>query len=182
MAWWAPIASAVGSNILGGLLGGDDDDEGGNVMPQQMQLPGFQQLQTTGWGGMGPTPTPQTFTQEGMPSWMQAGPGMTYGQQGPTNWFAAPWWGMSAANPEQALTQEDLMYQPPPPPSPAPSQVLELAKAFGRGWDGPKPLNMYYARALQPDATDAELLAEHEQNTWRNWRRSRKQAGPTEFF
>ena len=35
--------------------------------------------------------------------------------------FAAPWWGMSAANPQQALTAQDLMYQQPVQ-APAPPQ------------------------------------------------------------
>ena len=66
------------------------------------------QLQTEGWEGMGPTPVPNPFTQQGQPTWMQGA-------------WSAPWWGMSAVNPQQALTQQDLMYQQPPqPPQPPP--------------------------------------------------------------
>lgn len=53
------------------------------------------QLQTTGFGGMGFTPTPQSYTAESKPAWMQGAWNM-------------PQWGMSAANPQQALTQEML--------------------------------------------------------------------------
>jgi hypothetical protein len=72
--------------------------------------PGNQgQLQTTGWEGMGPTPVPNPFTQQGQPSWAQGA-------------FAAPWWGMSAANPAQPLTEQDLVYQQPPQEASAPPQ------------------------------------------------------------
>ncbi len=66
-------------------------------------------LQTSGYGGMGYTPVLQTFTPAGRPSWMQGD-------------FAAPWWGMSAANPQQRLTQADLQPPPQPPPQLAAAQ------------------------------------------------------------
>lgn len=94
----------------GGKGGGGGGSSKSNYTPPPEQV----QLQTTGWGGMGPTQVPQTFTQQGMPQWMRPGnqaqqPGTVPGQQ--TNWFGVPWWGMSAANPGQALSQQDLMYQ-----------------------------------------------------------------------
>ena len=67
------------------------------------------QPQTQEWGGMGPTPVPNPFTPQGQPEWMQGA-------------WSAPWWGMSAANPQQALTQQDLMYQEPQAPPVAPAQ------------------------------------------------------------
>lgn len=100
-----------------------------------------QDIRTTGWGGMGPTATPQTFTQQGMPTWMQQGNQMQQPgyQQGQPNWFAAPWWGMSAANPGQALTQQDLMYQQPQA-APQPAQQAQVPTAQGKGqpigWKG----------------------------------------------
>lgn len=60
------------------------------------------QLQTTGYGGMGNTPVPQTYTAEAKPAWMQGA-------------WDMPAWGQSAANPQQALTQEMLQPQAQPP-------------------------------------------------------------------
>lgn len=99
--------------MKGGGGGGGDDQ------PQEMYIPppAPVELPTTGWGGMGPTPTPQTFTQQATPSWMgpspQGQPGMVPGQQ--QNWFAAPWWGTNAVTGE-ALGQDYLQVQPPPAP------------------------------------------------------------------
>ena len=88
------------------------------------------QLQTEGYGGMGYTQVPQTFTPEAAPSWMQGGtmdlagqgyqgmPSMEqYGMNGKAspNWYQMPSWGKDAVTGE-ALTQEQLQpaaYQPP---------------------------------------------------------------------
>ena len=48
--------------------------------------------------GMGYTPVQNPFTAQGKPPWMQG-------------WFDMPTWGMSAADPTRALTQQDLMAQ-----------------------------------------------------------------------
>ena len=63
------------------------------------------------WRGvMGPTPTPNTFTAQGKPPWMQG-------------WFDMPTWRTMAADPSRMLTQQDLMVgrtDLPPPSAPAP--------------------------------------------------------------
>lgn len=93
---------------------------GGSKQPAPQYEPVEEaELRTTGYRGMGPTATPQTFTQQGMPPWMQLG-NMGFGAvPGQQNWFAAPWWGRNAATGGQ-LSASDLMYQAPPAPAAAP--------------------------------------------------------------
>ena len=97
-------------------------------------------LQTEGYGGMGYTQVPQTFTPEAAPSWMQGGtmdlagqgyqgmPSMEqYGAGGKAspNWYQMPSWGTGAATGEP-MTQEQLQpkaYEPPPPPEEAAAPV-----------------------------------------------------------
>ena len=111
------------------------------------------QLQTEGYGGMGYTQVPQTFTPEAAPSWMKGGtmdlaaqgyqgmPSMEqYGMGGKAspNWYQMPSWGKDAVTGE-ALTQEQLQpkaYEPPPPPEAAPQQQAAAPQASPRtSWE-----------------------------------------------
>jgi len=97
---------------------------------------------TSGYGGVGYTAVPQTYTREGMPSWMQGQQmslgaqgygGMSGASKGAPNWFQMPQWGTDAAT-GQALTQEQLQptpYEPPPQPVPqqAPQQTQPAPQA-----------------------------------------------------
>lgn len=102
---------------------GGGDKGGDEAQPQKLEPVPQAQLQTTGWAGTGPTQVPQTFHMGAIPSWMDANranqqPGHVPGSP---NWFGADWWGRSASNPAQMLTNEDLMYQQPVAP-PAPTR------------------------------------------------------------
>lgn len=142
---WPALLGTVGSALLGSVLSKDGGGNSNNgMLPQQVFIepPEPFELDTTSWGGMGPTATPQTFTQDAKPPWMQEGNfgvGATPGQS--QNWFASPWWGMSASDPTQALTQEDLMYQAPAAPAapaeeaaPAPAQAAQNVQAGYLPW------------------------------------------------
>lgn len=90
----------------------------GGSAPELKPVPQTQ-LQTTGYGGMGYTPTPQTYTPEAKPGWM-------------TGAWDMPTWGMDAVT-GQPLTQQQLMapaYQQPTqmmqPQTPAPQQQPQM--------------------------------------------------------
>jgi hypothetical protein len=68
---------------------------GGSSGPDSITPVPQTNLQTTGWGGMGYTATPQTYTQEAKPSWMQGA-------------WDMPTWGYSASDPGHQLTQAEL--------------------------------------------------------------------------
>ena len=126
------------------------------------------QLQTEGYGGMGYTQVPQTFTPEAAPSWMKGGtldlaaqgyqgmPSMEqYGLGGKAspNWYQMPSWGKDAVTGEP-LTQEQLQpkaYEPPPapPPPPAASNTNYTPQRAGSNW-----MDQYKAGAMsREDAT-----------------------------
>ena len=95
--------------------------------------------------GLGYQQVPNPYTADGKPAWMQGH-------------FANPSWGMSAANPSQALTQADFGPQPPPPQAQAPQQQgfgmspdLMAAMLFG-GAPGGTPMGDAQARALMSQA------------------------------
>lgn len=58
-----------------------------------------QNLKTQGYGGQGPTSTPNPYTQESQPEWMNG-------------YYTMPSWGTDAVT-GQPLTQENLQYQYP---------------------------------------------------------------------
>lgn len=119
-------------------MGGGGGGKQQYVPPAQMKpVPQFE-FPTGQWGGVGPTPVENPFTQQGMPLWMRPDasgqPGYVQGQP---NWFGMPSWGMSAADPTRALTQEDLMYQPPPPPPPQAAPASEPEMPIARRMSQP---------------------------------------------
>ena len=87
---------------------------GGGGGQQYVPEPQVQQTTFNPTGG-GPVPTPQTFTQQGMPPWMNG-------------WFSAPWWGMNAAT-GQPMGQNDLQAQQPAPAAQA-QQAMPQAPAY----------------------------------------------------
>jgi len=119
---------------MGGITGGGG---GGGPQPmpytpaprQELQPVPQAQFPTSGFGGVGFTQVPNTFTPGSAPPWMQGGQ-MDLGAQGyqgmpglgkaMPNWFQMPSWGMNAVT-GQPLTQEEVQapkYEPPPPPPP----------------------------------------------------------------
>ena len=116
------------------------------VQQEQVQIQPVPQtqLQTEGYGGMGYTQVPQTYTPESAPSWMQGGTmdlggqgyqgmggtsGKAPGQASMPNWYQMPSWGTDAAT-GQALTQEQLQpaaYEPPAAPEQQQQQAAPQA-------------------------------------------------------
>ena len=118
------VAGAVLSRAMAPKQGGGGGVGGAGMPPPPINL------QTTGYGGMGLNPQPQTFTPQAQPPWM-------------TGAFAAPWWGTSAAT-GQPLTQ--AMLQPRPTP--------------GMQTPGPQAMPMLPQQApSQPRVTLADILA-----------------------
>ena len=104
----------------GGSSGGSSSSSmsyGGGAGYQQPEFP------VQGNPGVGWTQTPQTYTQEATPAWMQNG----MNAKGQPNYFAAPWWGTDAAT-GQAIQQQDIMapaYEAPIQPEPQQQQVSQ---------------------------------------------------------
>ncbi len=114
MSWGMVGAAAIGvaGNAMMSKGGGGGGGGGGGQMPAPAPAappPPPVELQTTGYGGMGHTQIPQTFTAQGKPEWM-------------TGHFAAPWWGKDAAT-GAALNQAALQPQTPPAPAAATAPV-----------------------------------------------------------
>lgn len=105
------------------MSGGKSQKKQYQPQPQMQPVPQTQ-LQTSGYGGMGYTQVPQTFTGASKPGWM-------------TGYFDAPWWGKDAVTGED-LTQADLQPQAPPAPEPAPEPA-------------PAPVRAVSAQAFDPD-------------------------------
>jgi hypothetical protein len=154
---------------MGGMAGGGGGGggSGGGSVSTYSPPPAPFDLQTTGWGGMGPTATPQTFTQASMPYWMQPAQG------GQTNWFAAPWWGMNAVT-GQPLQQQDLQYQPPAAPPAAPAPAPAPAAPSLNYSDIAERLN----RNRRVDPETGQFLGfytkplQKTQDSWRNFNRN----------
>ena len=109
------------------------------------------QLQTEGYGGMGYTQVPQTYTPESAPSWMKGGTmdlggqgfqgmggmsGKAPGQASMPNWYQMPSWGTDAVT-GQALTQEQLQpaaYEPPQQQQAASSGTNYTPQRAGSNW------------------------------------------------
>ena len=100
-------------------------------------------IPTTGYGGMGYTPVPQTYVPEAMPAWMQGGQMDLGGQgfqgmgglgKGAPNWFQMPQWGTDAVT-GQPLTQEAMQ-----PPSYEQPQTQQTAPDSGQQF-APTPSN-----------------------------------------
>jgi len=123
------------------------------VQQEQVQIQPVPQtqLQTQGYGGMGYTQVPQTYTQESAPSWMKGGTmdlggqgyqgmggtsGKAPGQASTPNWYQMPSWGTDAVT-GQALTQEQLQpaaYEPPQQPAAAPQGTNYTPQPAGSNW------------------------------------------------
>jgi len=130
------------------------------------------QLQTDGYGGMGYTQVPQTYTPESAPSWMKGGTmdlggqgyqgmgglsGKAPGQSMP-NWYQMPSWGTDAVT-GQALTQEQLQpkaYEPPPAQAGTPDWGAgNYAPRATGGW-----LDQYKAGVM--DKNDARQMLRYQ--------------------
>jgi hypothetical protein len=101
-------------------MGGGGGSGGAQVIqqaPEPFRPVNPVQLQTTGYGGMGPYPTPNPFTQGSAPSWANG-------------WFSMPWWGTDAVT-GQPLTQGQLQPPPPPPPKGTTPEEVKPARAIG---------------------------------------------------